>query len=45
MGLVEESADTVAVENDEMYEAADANFANDKGIIPKISNPNTIMNC
>ena len=44
MGLVEESADTVAVENDEMYEAADANFVIDREYNPYISDPNPNTN-
>ena len=45
MGLVEEIDAPGVNENDEMYEAANANFVNDREHIPYISNPNTLMNC
>ena len=44
MGLVEEFDTTVVFENDVMYEAADANFANDRELNPIISNPNLTTN-
>jgi len=44
MGLVEESEIPDDIENDEVYEAANANFVNDREHIPYISNPNTLMN-
>ena len=44
MGLVEESDTTVVYENDEIHEAADANFANDRENHPIISNPNLTTN-
>ena len=43
MGLVEESADMVQVENDERH--VDANFENDREYKPNESNPNQNTNC
>ena len=42
MGLVEESADMVPVENDEMH--VDTNFVNDREKHPILSDPNPKMN-
>ena len=42
MGLVEESADMVQVENDEMH--VDTNFVNDREYEPNVSNPNQNTN-
>ena len=39
MGLVEEIASSFETENDDMDEAANANFDNDREIHPIISNP------
>ena len=44
MGLVEEIPDTVVVENDDKYEAADANFVIDRELNPYISDPNPNTN-
>ena len=44
MGLVEEIDAPGTNENDERDEAANANFADDKGTIPNTSYPNNITN-
>ena len=45
MGMVEELGAPVVNENEEMDEAANANFANDRERVPNVSNPNYLINC
>ena len=44
MGLVEEIATSFETENDDMDEAANANFDNDRENHPNMSNPNLFNN-
>ena len=44
MGLVEEIDTPIGIEKEDLDEAANANFVDDRETNPNISNPNTIKN-